>query len=137
MRFALLSHWVQDCNTNHSQCGRKDTDRPVLPTRLIDVGRGNSRIIESNGSETVRLIFTPLMTEDDLKADTRYIALSHPWGSARHHNHFCTTRQNLASRIKDGIAIADLPATLRDAVTVTRALGVRYLWIDDLHHPRS
>jgi len=72
------------------------------------------------------------MPEDDLKTDARYIALSHPWGSAQNHNHFCTTRQNLASRIRDGIAMADLPATLRDAVIVTRALGVRYLWIDTI-----
>lgn len=33
---------------------------------------------------------------------------------------------------KQRIHVADLPRTFRDAVQVTRSLGVRYLWIDSL-----
>ncbi|KAH8744538.1 heterokaryon incompatibility protein-domain-containing protein, partial [Diaporthe sp. PMI_573] len=43
-----------------------------------------------------------------------------------------TTRENLESRTKTGFHINILPATFRDAVTVTRKLGIRYLWIDSL-----
>ncbi|KAH8749115.1 heterokaryon incompatibility protein-domain-containing protein [Diaporthe sp. PMI_573] len=43
-----------------------------------------------------------------------------------------TTRENLESRTKTGFYINILPATFRDAVTVTRKLGIRYLWIDSL-----
>ncbi len=32
----------------------------------------------------------------------------------------------------EGIDIDDLPPTFRDAVTVVRKLGLRYLWIDSL-----
>jgi len=72
------------------------------------------------------------MTNIELKGDIRYIALSHPWGDKRHNNHFCTLHENLSSRIRNGISISDLPDTLRDAVEVTRRLGVRYLWIDTI-----
>ena len=33
---------------------------------------------------------------------------------------------------KAGITVKSLPNTFRDAITVTRSLGVRYLWIDAL-----
>lgn len=38
---------------------------------------------------------------------------------------------NLESFIR-GIPIADLPNTVRDAVSIAQWLGVRYLWIDSL-----
>jgi hypothetical protein len=37
----------------------------------------------------------------------------------------------MANRLS-GIKLTDLPPTLRDAVLVTRALGIRYLWVDSL-----
>jgi hypothetical protein len=39
---------------------------------------------------------------------------------------------NLKSHLDDGIDFDMLPATFKDAVTVTRAVGCRYLWIDSL-----
>ncbi|EPE27563.1 hypothetical protein GLAREA_04354 [Glarea lozoyensis ATCC 20868] len=41
------------------------------------------------------------------------------------------TKDNL-QQITSGIEIAELPKTFQDAVTVTRALGLKYLWIDSL-----
>jgi Heterokaryon incompatibility protein (HET) len=32
----------------------------------------------------------------------------------------------------DGVPLSDFPATLRDAVTITRRLGLRHLWVDAL-----
>lgn len=58
----------------------------------------------------------------------RYLALSHPWGRPPH---FCTFRNNL-SAYKRSIDFDQLPATFKDAVTVTRELGIRYLWIDSI-----
>lgn len=60
--------------------------------------------------------------------DMKYIALSHPWGKPPH---FCTFPDNVEA-FKDNIEFGDLPATFRDAVTVTRELGVRFLWIDSI-----
>lgn len=58
----------------------------------------------------------------------QWAALSHQWGAAPH---FSTTRKNLEHH-KNGLVAADLPATFRDAVIVTRALGIPFLWIDSL-----
>ncbi|KAH7370256.1 hypothetical protein BKA65DRAFT_350030, partial [Rhexocercosporidium sp. MPI-PUGE-AT-0058] len=34
--------------------------------------------------------------------------------------------------LKNGIPLGDFNATIRDAVVVTRALGISYIWIDAL-----
>jgi hypothetical protein len=40
-----------------------------------------------------------------------------------------TTLSNLSSRLQ-GIAINTLPMSIQDAITLTRLMGVRYLWVD-------
>ncbi|RYP79680.1 hypothetical protein DL769_002820 [Monosporascus sp. CRB-8-3] len=57
-----------------------------------------------------------------------YVALSHCWGREQI---LVTTRKTLSDRMK-GIALDDMPLTFRDAVKLTRALNLRYLWIDSL-----
>lgn len=58
---------------------------------------------------------------------TPYIALSHRWGSRMPK----TTKENINSR-KQSIDYDELPKTFQDSITVTRELGVKYLWIDAL-----
>ncbi|KAI8634705.1 heterokaryon incompatibility protein-domain-containing protein [Xylariaceae sp. FL1651] len=60
--------------------------------------------------------------------DRRYIALSHQWGTEPF---IKLTEDNLA-HLRLNIPYRDLRLTFRDAVDVTRELGVRYLWIDSL-----
>jgi hypothetical protein len=58
----------------------------------------------------------------------RYVALSYCWGDPPHP--FITTRITL-----ENPSIVDwtlIPATIMDAVLVTRSLGIRYLWVDAL-----
>jgi hypothetical protein len=57
-----------------------------------------------------------------------YVALSYRWGTQ---NNLKTTKQTLGDHQK-GIPLESLPKTLRDAVTVTRRLSIRYLWIDSI-----
>ena len=57
-----------------------------------------------------------------------FVALSHCWGIGQN---FCTTRSNLEAH-KAEILISQLPRTFKDAITVVRGLGLRYLWIDSL-----
>ena len=94
----------------------------MIPTRLIDVGE--------EGQESVRLCEMEKWNTDQ-KRELRYIALSYPWGIPSRHEHTFTTRENFG-RFVHGIAISDLPHTLRDAVQITRGLGLRYIWIDAL-----
>jgi hypothetical protein len=85
-----------------------------MPTRVIDVGE--------RGQDHVR-IWEPAPGESK-----EYIALSHPWG---HPPHFVTNVDNVEKH-KKRIELAVLPATFRDAIITTRALGKRYLWIDSI-----
>lgn len=57
-----------------------------------------------------------------------YAALSYCWGTCPA---LKSTRSSLASH-KRGLSVAEMPLTLRDAVRVTRDLGLRYLWVDAL-----
>jgi hypothetical protein len=57
----------------------------------------------------------------------RYVALSHCWGGS---TPVMTTNENLDSFTK--YIPTPLPQTFADAVLVTRALDIRYLWIDSL-----
>ncbi|PWY76020.1 HET-domain-containing protein, partial [Aspergillus sclerotioniger CBS 115572] len=87
-----------------------------LPTRILDLGEGRDchviHLIESTGARGL------------------YTALSYCWGPPDHWP-LRTTNDNLQQH-KNGIAIESLAKTYRDAITVTRSLGIRYLWVDAL-----
>ncbi|KAE8370332.1 heterokaryon incompatibility protein-domain-containing protein [Aspergillus caelatus] len=108
-RFAA---WVVDCNNQHSSCA---APLRSLPTRLIDVGS------EVSGN-LVKLV------EVGEESHGYYVTLSYCWGGDRA---FATTRSNVESQ-KKGICLHDLPRTYQDAIRMTRALQVQYLWIDRL-----
>ncbi|KAK3380954.1 heterokaryon incompatibility protein [Podospora didyma] len=110
----LLSRWIADCQTNHSSCSA--SAKGPLPTRVINVG--------TSGSPSVRLeTTTPDQTD-------HYMTLSHCWGP-NPHLVLRTTKATLPSHL-DSIPISKLTKTFRDAISVTRSVGVTYLWIDSL-----
>jgi hypothetical protein len=56
------------------------------------------------------------------------MTLSHRWGSAD----FLKLTRATMHKFCDNILLKDMPKTFRDATIVTRALGIRYLWVDSL-----
>ncbi|KAM0228896.1 hypothetical protein ACHAPO_010420 [Fusarium lateritium] len=120
----IIRKWLDDCDRNHGGCKFKGNFS--LPTRLIDVG--------SRGSPILCLV----ETADRALEDTRYIALSHRWGDTQKHPPFCTRFKDPTGRghdiqsFKKAVPQADVPQTFKDAIDVTRRLGIRYLWIDSL-----
>ncbi|KAH8779028.1 hypothetical protein BGZ57DRAFT_761135 [Hyaloscypha finlandica] len=108
----ILRLWLKHCDENHPGCRPLGT--AMLPTRLIDVG--------GSSSTTINLYET--QKDDTMK----YIALSHPWGAPPH---FCTFTSNI-EEYKRSIDFAKLPITFQNAVSMTRELGYRYLWIDSI-----
>lgn len=106
----LMREWVRSCDTSHTSC--RSEPRP-LPTRVIDVGLG--------GQTEPRLLVTR-------GAVGRYMTLSHCWGL---HPVICTTSETIEDHIQS-LPMSALPKTFQDAVIITRALGVQYLWIDSL-----
>ncbi|KAF5556947.1 serine threonine kinase [Fusarium mexicanum] len=123
--YDLLMAWIQDCDLHHPQCHPVDRSHVQPPTRLIEVGQVDG------GSSKVFLRET-VNAECPTRGELKYIALSHPWGNGKEHDHFCTTNYNLDARLSAGIDIKEFPNTFRHAIEVTRALGVPYLWIDSL-----
>ena len=105
--------WMHDCSTRHENCIQKKTT--TLPTRLIDVNPDNAK-------DAVRLYTTE---SGELGV---YTALSYCWGGP---DNLLTTRSNIMSHSR-GIATKNLPLTISEAVTMTRLLGIRFLWVDAL-----
>ncbi|KAE8160371.1 heterokaryon incompatibility protein-domain-containing protein [Aspergillus tamarii] len=99
-----------------------DMVKTEVPLRLIDV-RGfcvnHNHDIECG--HNVRLV-------ENLPVCPKYMTLSHCWGKTLGTNAI-TTKANLPSRMKE-IKLDDLPANFWDAISITRRLGIRYLWID-------
>ncbi|KAL2071990.1 hypothetical protein VTL71DRAFT_11333 [Oculimacula yallundae] len=115
---ALMSEWFQNCFHNHPECewspAATDSD-PFLPSRVIDVGD----------------IFSPDFVPQLLITDSqrgKWATLSHRWG----HGDFLKLLDANISELGAGIDVSKLPATFRDAIFITRHLGLRYLWIDSL-----
>ncbi|PMD49898.1 HET-domain-containing protein, partial [Hyaloscypha bicolor E] len=101
----------------HVPCNKWDESRSNWnPTRLVDVG-------VSGKSSRVRL-FQPESGLDPIN----YLTLSHRWGTQIL---FTLTTLNIREMTRQ-IPLQHLSKTFRDAIEITRRLGIRYLWIDSL-----
>ncbi|KAL2367693.1 hypothetical protein RJZ57_007938 [Blastomyces gilchristii] len=112
---ATLKGWLASCIVTHyvPECFCDSLDNPPLPTRVVDVGldENSVKLIEPKG--TIR---------------AKYICLSHCWGLAQ----IITTTKSTLAEHKRRIPWACLSKTFRDAIALTRALGIKYIWIDSL-----
>lgn len=131
--FANGKKWFEECKTAHAECRIKSR---FVPSRLLDVAWP-----EGSESAPTRLIdFASREVSNDLKlidtrsigirsdTDLEYATLSHCWGKTEH----ITTKSDSRKQREAGITFSELNRTFQDAVLVTRALGLRYLWIDSL-----
>lgn len=112
----LAQDWVDDCVKNHLECRSpeaKGEKLPKLPTRVIDVG--------GSEGDSIRLL-----CPDGKRGE--WAALSHCWGKES----FLTAMTSNIAALQSQIDLSSLPLTFRDAITVTKQLGIRYLWIDSL-----
>lgn len=109
--------WFKECSTAHTECRIRNR---FVPTRLIDV-----RL--PDGSENLKLVDTRQSgISNDVELE--YATLSHCWGQTKH----IVTETVTLKKYEAGIAFSELNRTFQDAVLVTRALGLRYVWIDSL-----
>lgn len=124
----FIQRHLKECATQHTQCGwqlvstnSSNNPEPEMPTRVIDVG---------GPEETVSLIEQPSKESGLPILHGKYTTLSHCWGPPERHS-IRTTTENIA-RHRAAIPLSDLSRTFRDAVRITREIGIRYLWIDSL-----
>lgn len=112
--FAKARNWLAECDS-HPRCQASTSD--FLPNRVLDVDIPRAQSI-------IRLV----PTTATFPAARRYVALSYCWGGPQP----VTTTASTLSAHQSQIAIKTLPQTLKDAISVTRRIGFRYLWVDSL-----
>ncbi|KAK5988897.1 hypothetical protein PT974_10394 [Cladobotryum mycophilum] len=113
--FRKASNWLSTCLGSHS-CGANVQSNS--PTRLISVRKSSPNV-----EDAVRLIKTD-------GSEGAYACLSYRWGD-KSQRQLLTTVRTLDKHMK-GIHYKELPKTFQDAVTITRRMGLDYLWIDAL-----
>jgi hypothetical protein len=113
----LMRWWTKSCIRYHGHEQADDLDRAVLPRRLIDV--------RYSGRQP--RLWTPKLSW--LGRRPEYTALSYCWGNSEP---MVTTTNNVDRHHSTGFDEARLPRTIRDAIFLTRQLGIRYLWVDAL-----
>lgn len=104
----LIRGWLDKCTGGHPQCATPSISQ--LPLRVLDVRDTMIRVIETNGHKAP------------------YVALSHCWGK----NTVMKITTAKLDTFKRDIPWPSLSKTFQDAITLTRKLGFRYLWIDAL-----
>ena len=109
--------YSKEHHPNHHQCHTVCMEK-VLPSRLVDV---------AEHEEDIRIVETEISAND---RELRYAALSHCWGPPELMP-IRTLKVNVQNTPYD-IAYRSLSKTFKDAVTATRKLGLRYIWIDSL-----
>ncbi|KAK4169610.1 hypothetical protein QBC43DRAFT_36933 [Cladorrhinum sp. PSN259] len=103
-----ISGWIKTCEDDHGECLSGDGDAlPLLPTRVLDVGA--LRLVQSEPGQT-----------------GKYLYLSFAWGGVPLYS------VSLMSRSGEEVEFEKLAPLLQDAITMTRRLGLQYLWIDAL-----
>ena len=118
-----IQRWLDKCRQGHlktkgiGDCpSSKERNSGKLPTRLLEITSIDSRV-------QVRLVLSK-----KVDAPLKYITLSYCWGGAVRRK---LTMSNYRA-YRQSIPLDPLPQTLKDAIMVTKELGVRHLWIDSL-----
>lgn len=115
----LARTWLNTCCESHAQCRSDSNGRLAsnfqLPTRLLDIRSNVPRLTE---------------TSNYIWVDRpHYATLSHCWGTEQF---LCLTTDNVGRLTREGIALTELTKTFQDAITIARAVGLDYIWIDSL-----
>lgn len=111
---------------------------PSFPTRCLDLRHISEYTSENkitlSGKVYLReskISYVDTMGKESSRppSNGRYVALSYRWPLKPH---ITTSTSNYRRFVEDGIDIQSFPPIFRDAVAVTRKLGLYYLWIDAL-----
>lgn len=114
----LATRWIERSLTRKQEYSNRLQN---LPSRLIDV-------IQGDGSMVYLRDFSKTAVHG-VSPKGSYICLSHRWDSTTAQQ--ATTVENILTRM-EGIPTSSLSQTFRDAIYITRRLGLQYIWIDCL-----
>ena len=108
--------WLEQCTESHKVCATIGAN--YYPKRLL-------HILRSGDKTTCRLVHGA----EARSIGSGYCTLSYRWGPEV--ELLMLTHRN-EHELQQAIADDDLPNLAREAVQITHALGVRFLWIDSL-----
>ncbi|KAH6684498.1 heterokaryon incompatibility protein-domain-containing protein, partial [Halenospora varia] len=97
------SLYLNTCLNRHPSC--RGSTQPLLPTRVLDI-----ETLQSSNSRS------------------NYAALSYCWGGPQD----TLLSKSTIESYSEQLSLDTCSQTIQDAVSVTRGLGLRYLWIDAL-----
>jgi hypothetical protein len=124
-----INTWLEDCDENHPGC-RSPSVSLWKPNRLLDLG--------NDEHQSIRLVVSEKHFESNASlsqvspsrqnTESRYMTISHCWGTSD----ILRLLSSNAVFFQQSILLDALPETFKDAISITRRLGIRYLWIDSL-----
>ncbi|KAG0627294.1 hypothetical protein M758_2G189500, partial [Ceratodon purpureus] len=122
--------WISDC------CDASKSQPHDCGKRTHTDGNGQCTIMDQIGEfmvlDGLRLIDVERMCVVDVQNDVSYTALSYVWGLYQKLMPKLTTENLVSFRKKDALKRLILPATIADAIELTKRLGYAYIWIDSL-----
>ncbi|KAK5674383.1 hypothetical protein LTS10_012967 [Elasticomyces elasticus] len=110
-----LKKWLEDCK-HHEACRRLSSEE-FIPSRLLEISR------DLAGDVSIRL-----RCRDEFSHAITYAALSHCWGSFMP----LKLEESKVIEYRERIPLEDIPPVFRDAIDVSVALDIWYIWIDAL-----
>ena len=109
-----IQEWLKECEGTHDECKQEWSHASSF--RLIEVS--------PPGLSSPRIVDSPIVVGNEL----RYATLSYCWGVSPP---VTTTRASLKA-FQEALPFDVLAPTHREAIQITRALEIPYLWIDAL-----
>ncbi|KAH8880189.1 HET-domain-containing protein [Thozetella sp. PMI_491] len=122
-----MRHCMHRCHGKHAKCNklRQEIQSFKLPKYLLDLGFSGGTQVQMKETQAIQ------------GSNIKYAGLTYCWGEDPVKLKTSKTiSKNLQHRL-DGFSLSELPKTIQDAAEVTRALGLRYLWVDALCIPQD
>ncbi|KAJ4986559.1 heterokaryon incompatibility protein [Stagonosporopsis vannaccii] len=104
-----IQEWIDTCIKDHVNCIASALKKGFVPKRLIQIDPHSCRLVSPT-------------------SPVRYAALSYCWGLIQQPS---TKKINVDVRYDD-LPSHQLPQTIKDAITISRLMGLHYLWIDSI-----
>lgn len=120
----LMKTWLRRCEDWHTiACWKEDISRSRRegPVTVNFPFRPFIRLLDLNDDCLIETSATPV-----------FVALSYVWGRVKV---FKTLKNTLLGLMQPGSLLKNLdqfPTTIQDAITLTRLLGYRFLWVDSI-----
>jgi len=116
----LSQKWLEDCLQNHPSC-----NRPIA-SPFHQEGWHPSRLLSITAKDSPLSI--RLCVGSEVPTNAKYMTLSHCWGSLA----ILKLTENNIQALQKNIQPEQLCKTFRDAVDITRKLGIGFMWVDSL-----